>query len=260
MTNGAIMKPNVTKFSLVALAVWALAACSTGSSGYQPPVPVNPNQTPNNAVNTMTVPVENTGSGAAIVLSGADEQAIGKRLKLTDQTDIQNVTVDGITFAISQLNSDSWHSDTSKYSDVVAAIVISSENQDGKDMLFYTGKPTLQMPVSGTAVYEGQAAITGEDILSDNDVVTGTSHFNADFANKTLNGRLNFEEGVGQINIAATINNNQFSGTASAANNEQIKTSGSVEGKFYGEEAKSLGGLAKGSDNSWGAVFAAGKQ
>lgn len=259
MTNGAIMKPNVTKFSLVALAMWALAACSTGSSGYQPPVPVNDSQNTSAQSATMSVPVENSGSGAAIIMAGQDAQATNTRIQL-DQANVNRVTVDGMTFDLTQLNSDSWRSDAAKYADVVAAIIFSSENQNGKDVAFYTGNPTSNMPISGTAVYNGEAAIMGEHIMSDDELVVGTSHFNANFTDKTMSGRLNFEEGIGQINITATINNNQFNGSATAVNNAQIRSSGNVEGKFYGVDAKSLGGFATGTDRSWNAAFVAGKE
>lgn len=37
-------------------------------------------------------------------------------------------------------------------------------------------------------------------------------------------------------------------------------TDGAVEGKFYGNNAVELGGLAKANDNSWGAGFVGKKQ
>ena len=43
------------------------------------------------------------------------------------------------------------------------------------------------------------------------------------------------------------------------AKSDLLNSQGTAEGKFYGENAKELGGLAKANDNSWGAAFAAKK-
>ena len=55
------------------------------------------------------------------------------------------------------------------------------------------------------------------------------------------------------------ISGNSFAG---AANSNSFPTKANVEGKFYGENAKELGGMIRdvsniGSDTSWGAVFGA---
>lgn len=41
--------------------------------------------------------------------------------------------------------------------------------------------------------------------------------------------------------------------------NQMLKSQGIAEGKFYGENAKELGGLVKANDNSWSGAFAAKK-
>ena len=58
------------------------------------------------------------------------------------------------------------------------------------------------------------------------------------------------------MKIDANISGNGFSGTAKS---DLLNSQGTAEGKFYGENAKELGGLVKANDNSWGAAFAAKK-
>ena len=43
------------------------------------------------------------------------------------------------------------------------------------------------------------------------------------------------------------------------AKSDLLNSQGKAEGKFYGENAKELGGSANANDNSWGAAFAAKK-
>ena len=120
---------------------------------------------------------------------------------------------------------------------------------------FYNGNPTNDMPTTGTASYVGHA-ITSVDLNpSDHrDLYEGTSQFNVDFGNKTLNGALDIRNFHADIN--ATIAGNYFNGTA----NSSLVSTGRVEGKFYGSQAKELAGFVQANDNSWGAAFGAEKQ
>ena len=77
-----------------------------------------------------------------------------------------------------------------------------------------------------------------------------------DFGNKTLNGSLGINK-IQPVNINASISDNSFNGTA---NSSSLPSAARVEGKFYGEQAKQLAGLAQANDNSWAAAFGAQKQ
>ena len=120
---------------------------------------------------------------------------------------------------------------------------------------FYNGNPTNDMPTTGTASYVGHA-ITSVDLnpLDHRDLYEGDSQFNVDFGNKTLNGILDIRNFHSDIN--ATIAGNYFNGTA----NSSLVSTGRVEGKFYGSQAKELAGFVQANDNSWGAAFGAEKQ
>ena len=117
------------------------------------------------------------------------------------------------------------------------------------------------MPTSGTASYVGQSIITADittdiPVLDDKDYYTGSSQFNVDFGNKTLNGSLGINN-IQPVNINASISGNSFSGSASSSS---LPSAARVEGKFYGDQAKQLAGLAQAHDNNWGAAFGAQKQ
>ena len=120
---------------------------------------------------------------------------------------------------------------------------------------FYNGNPTNDMPTTGTASYIGHA-ITSVDLNPSDyrDLYEGASQFNVDFGNKTLNGALDIRNFHADIN--ATIAGNYFNGTA----NSSLVSTGRVEGKFYGSQAKELAGFVQANDNSWGAAFGAEKQ
>lgn len=113
------------------------------------------------------------------------------------------------------------------------------------------------MPVTGLASYKGDGIILFNDIGddSDEDTVEGQSSFDVNFGAKTLSGSITANN-VPTINISANISGNSFEGTAKSTK----LTDGAVEGKFYGNNAVELGGLAKANDNSWGAGFVGKKQ
>lgn len=124
-----------------------------------------------------------------------------------------------------------------------------------KDILFYNGIPTQNMPVTGLASYKGDSIILSDDIGDDSDEVVGQSSFDVNFGAKTLSGSITANNAP-TINISANISGNSFEGTAKSTK----LTDGAVEGKFYGNNALELGGLAKANDNSWGAGFVGKKQ
>ena len=133
---------------------------------------------------------------------------------------------------------------------------IESQDPSQDDILFYNGYPTTSMPSSGVASYVGDSIITADtDKLPDEDYVKGSSSFTADFGNKKLAGTISAAN-VDVVKIDANISGNGFSGTAKS---DLLNSQGKAEGKFYGENAKELGGSANANDNSWGAAFAAKK-
>ncbi|WP_314879563.1 Slam-dependent surface lipoprotein [Haemophilus parahaemolyticus] len=112
----------------------------------------------------------------------------------------------------------------------------------------------IQQPICQLRALQGRSILSAANIESDDDYLKGTSRFNANFADKTLTGSLNFNEAI--INVNSRISGNSFTGSA---NSSALIGTGKVEGKFYGNNAKELGGMVN-TGNQWGAAFGAEKK
>ena len=113
------------------------------------------------------------------------------------------------------------------------------------------------MPMVGKANYQGHTVFHDtEDSV--NKLIVGSALFNVDFSEKKLNGVLSAENKK-PVNINASIQDNHFNGLATSEDFD-AKTEVKVEGKFFGENAKELGGLAESFDDTFGAAFGAEKQ
>ena len=261
------MKNTIVKFSLTALAAFTLAACgSSGGSSDNTAAPSNEQKTQATPSKT-NLPTQNstkanqTVTGSAVVISGQDDKVQVKNVKFND-ANINQLEVDGqkITLTYPGIYAGSWQriNNTAvccgKYANVRMGVSL-SKGPTEKDILFYNGAPTQNMPVTGLASYKGDSIILSDDRSDDSDAVAGQSSFDVDFGAKTLSGSITANN-VPTINISANISGNSFEGTAKSTK----LTDGAVEGKFYGNNAVELGGLAKANDNSWGAGFVGKKQ
>jgi uncharacterized protein HI_0973 len=268
------MKNSIVKFSLTALAAFTLAACgSSGGSSDNTAAPSNEQKTQmtpskTNQPTPNSTEANQTFTGSAFVISEQDDKVQVKNVKFND-ANINQLEVDGqkITLTHPGIYSGSWQriknhiNDTAvccgiKYKNVRMGVSLSNGPAED-DILFYNGIPTQNMPVTGLASYKGDSIILSDDIDddSDEDAVAGQSSFDVNFGAKTLSGSITANN-VPTINISANISGNSFEGTAKSTK----LTDGAVEGKFYGDNAVELGGLAKANDNSWGAGFVGKKQ
>lgn len=263
------MKNSIVKFSLTALAAFTLAACgSSGGSSDNTAAPSNEQKTQATPSKT-NLPTQNstkanqnqTFTGSAFVISEQDDKVQVKNVKFNN-ANINQLEVDGqtITLTYPGIYAGSWQriNNTAvccgKYANVRMGVSLSNGPTE-KDILFYNGIPTQNMPVTGLASYKGDSIILSDDIGDDSDEVAGQSSFDVDFGAKTLSGSITANNAP-TINISANISGNSFEGTAKSTK----LTDGAVEGKFYGNNAVELGGLAKANDNSWGAGFVGKKQ
>lgn len=261
------MKNAIVKFSLTALAAFTLAACgssggssdNTAAASHDQKTQVTPSKT--NLPTQNSTKANQTFTGSAFVLSEQDDKVQVKNVKFND-ANINQLNVDGqkITLTYPGIYSGGWQrvNNTAvccgKYANVRMGVSL-SKGPTEKDILFYNGAPTQNMPVTGLASYKGDSIILSDDISDDSDAVAGQSSFDVDFGAKTLSGSITANN-VPTINISANISGNSFEGTAKSTK----LTDGAVEGKFYGNNAVELGGLAKANDNSWGAGFVGKKQ
>lgn len=279
------MKNAILKFSLTALATLTLAAC--GSSGGddagsrsqaptkdKPAAQANQPTKKQNNSNTPMLPSSNNKTGGVIVVDDEGGRVVTKNIALTSPN-LYKINVDGKDIPIGfgpGISARGWTQATAKtingmklngklevccgaYSDVRFG-AIESQDPSQDDMFFYNGYPTTSMPSSGVVTYRGDSIISADtDKLPDEDYLKGSSSFSADFGNKKLTGTLRTDN-KDVVKIDANISGNGFSGTAKS---DLLNSQGKAEGKFYGENAKELGGSANANDNSWGAAFAAKK-
>ena len=279
------MKNAILKFSLTALATLTLAACGSsggGDAGSRSQAPTKdkpatqanqPTKKQNNS-NTPMLPSSNNKTGGVIVVDDEGGRVVTKNIALTSPN-LYKINVDGKDIPIGfgpGISARGWTQATAKtingmklngklevccgaYSDVRFG-AIESQDPSQDDMFFYNGYPTTSMPSSGVVTYRGDSIISADtDKLPDEDYLKGSSSFTADFGNKKLTGTLSTHN-KDVVKIDANISGNGFSGTAKS---DLLNSQGKAEGKFYGENAKELGGSAKANDNSWVAAFAAKK-
>ena len=279
------MKNTILKFSLTALAALTLVACGSsgggdaGSSSQAPTKDKQAAQTTQpakkqNNSNTPMLPSSNNKTGGVIVVDDEGGRVVTKNIALTSPN-LYKINVDGKDIPIGfgpGISSGDWTVSKAQtingmklngklevccgsYSNVRFG-AIESQDPSQDDILFYNGYPTTSMPSSGVASYKGDSIISADtDKLPDEDYLKGSSSFTADFGNKKLTGTLSTRN-KDVVKIDANISGNGFSGTAKS---DLLNSQGKAEGKFYGENAKELGGSAKANDNSWGAAFAAKK-
>ena len=287
------MKNTILKFSLTTLAVLTLAACGSsggGDAGSSSQAPTKDKQSAQttqpskkqsqpvkkqkNSSNSASTSSNNKTGGAIVIDSDNKGNVTAKTVALTS-ANLYKINVDGKDIPIGfgpGISARGWTQATAKtingmklngklevccgsYSNVRFG-AIESQDPSQDDILFYNGYPTTSMPSSGVASYRGDSIISADtDKLPDEDYLKGSSSFTADFGNKKLTGTLSTHN-KDVVKIDANISGNGFSGTAKS---ELLNSQGKAEGKFYGENAKELGGSAKANDNSWGAAFAAKK-
>ena len=287
------MKNTILKFSLTTLAALTLAACGSsggGDAGSSSQAPTKDKQSAQttqsskkqsqpvkkqkNSSNSASTSLNNKTGGSIVIDSDNKGKVTAKTVALTS-ANLYKINVDGKDIPIGfgpGISARGWTQATAKtingmklngklevccgsYSNVRFG-AIESQDPSQDDILFYNGYPTTSMPSSGVASYRGDSIISADtDKLPDEDYLKGSSSFTADFGNKKLTGTLSTHN-KDVVKIDANISGNGFSGTAKS---ELLNSQGKAEGKFYGENAKELGGSAKANDNSWGAAFAAKK-
>ena len=280
------MKNTILKFSLTALAALTLAACGSsggGDAGSSSQAPTKDKQaaqatqaTKNqNNVSGSVSPSSNNKTGGVIVIDSDNKGNVTTKTVALTSANLYKINVDGKDIPIGfgpGISARDWTVASAQtingmklngklevccgsYSNVRFG-AIESQDPSQDDILFYNGYPTTSMPSSGVASYVGDSIITADtDKLPDEDYVKGSSSFTADFGNKKLAGTISAAN-VDVVKIDANISGNGFSGTAKS---DLLNSQGKAEGKFYGENAKELGGSANANDNSWGAAFAAKK-
>ena len=280
------MKNTILKFGLTALAALTLAACGSSGSGDAGSSSQAPTKDKQAAQTTQSAKKQknlggsastssNNKTGGAIVIDSDNKGNVTAKTVALTSANLYKINVDGKDIPIGfgpGISSGGWSVSKAQtingmklngkleaccgsYSNVRFG-AIESQDPSQDDMFFYNGYPTTSMPSSGVVTYRGDSIISADtDKLPDEDYLKGSSSFSADFGNKKLTGTLRTDN-KDVVKIDANISGNGFSGTAKS---DLLNSQGKTEGKFYGENAKELGGSANANDNSWGAAFAAKK-
>lgn len=170
----------------------------------------------------------------------------------TNTNPLNSVIVNGVTLPIAVTTQGNWRQvngeryttwvngyNNSRFGAVKYAI---GDNTS----VFYQGNqtPSTAIPTTGQATYNGQALIVKNGVVSTN----VQSQFNANFANKTLNGTLT-QNGATIYNLSADINGSGFASKSGAT----VQT----QGAFFGATGEELGGTfndtATGTTGAYGA-------
>jgi putative lipoprotein len=262
------MKNSIIKFSLTALAAFTLAACGSSGGGNsdntaaashdqktqvtpaKPEVPAK-SEEPSKPAEVKNNPTDGriSGNGFQIPKSGG---TIGSLIMSSSSTEA-NVNVinvegtqihiipemPGVTLNAKLINGDN-------FGDGVKRVVggtknnirwgfVDSNNLKNSYIVAGGKNATASMPVSGTVAYEGKAvygyAKNGNAI---NTVTDGNVTFQANFADKTLTGKITPNgNALDEVNLSATISGNTFAGKLNGT---------STEGGFYGKNADELTG------------------
>ena len=239
---------------------------ATATATSQPTATAQPSVSPTVVPRTPSTDANNYGGQALVAnakgaATGLSSQAVsgsrtqlkvgGKTIDLTlpnisagETTNLNGANINGKIykrFAISGRN----------YQNSVFGYI----NDGDKDYIFSQGNVTKDMPTSGKAEYDGSALIS----KAGGDIARADADFNVDFASKVLNGVIAKDNGraasnfdFNPINIKANISGSSFTSDGS--------TPAQVQGNFYGDNARELGGLVQDASQQIGGSFGAVKE
>ncbi|HHE9416324.1 Slam-dependent surface lipoprotein [Haemophilus sp. HN_Hi21] len=280
------MNINLKKFSLTILAALTLTACGSGSGASASNAPTAQPSTPATQPSEQAVlempkrSPTNTGLVFSIKTE-SEEDSVGQINTINNEQELSNRTLTSIDVDGKQIPiafTENWneakyieqplngvpHICCNKYTAMRFGAIASNEAGQN-DILFYNGIPTEKLPDSGEVTYEGESIMTSKESVIPDDYMKGSSKFIVNFGDKKLSGSLIIDTTKStsssqkvKIDIEkAKITGNTFSGTAQS---DSFKSQGIVEGKFYGDGAKELGGMVKAKDNSWAGAYGAKAQ
>lgn len=203
-------------------------------------------------------------TGRALVISEQDDNVVVNKKDLTAYSPY-SINVDGkeVTIGFPGILSGGWanlknvSTCCGKYSDVRFGVVASTGPNE-KDYIYYNGNVSQNIPTSGKASYVGDVIIAGNDhrAFEEDDYLKGKSTFNVDFDAKSLNGQFSDIQGLQPMQVQANLVGKGFNGSVNSSDLGKA----TLEGKFYGSNAKELGGLFSNDKSGWGGAFGATKQ
>lgn len=242
------------KLTALTAAVAAMTACSSSGGGANI-------ATPKPVVAATTTPTTTTPTPAAtsvgiqgnVINLNQNKVAVGNITNTAATAQVNKVVVNGQTldfiptgFAVAKLTLTAGNMDRIGGSSQLAYTRYGYIREgSATPALFAQGDitPANAVPQTGAATYNGSAAHVASGKVSLVD-----SSFTVDFGKQQLQGAIKAPEG--DVNLAATINGNAFSGTQNG-----IQT----KGMFYGSQAQELGGVYTNTSGTISGAYGAKK-
>ena len=275
-------------WAILSATTLALTACGGGGDSDDSSVKVNQSINPNEQPFKMKeqVMLWQMNKNGMLVINDSPATPIGQ--DSNNNTALTQIKIDGKTIPLMKGTTDTlsngtkWNSDIDNNTDYMSVtgadtayaryglIALYDNNKKvAKLGLFYQGNPTslddMKKLDNQTAdiTYKGQAYILKQGNYdlnqsnTSNPLGIGITQLTANFKNKTLKGTISqwsseYASTLKPVSIDAKIQANTFSGTAN-------KT-GTVEGKFYGANAKELAGAFNDKSQKLRGVFSGVKQ
>lgn len=222
----------VLKVTTLGVAMAVMSACSSSGSDTAAPAPQPVVSAP-----TTTTPTTSSIQGNIIKVS-EDQVVVSDINKTAATTQVNKVVINGqildfvpAHFSAGKLNMRSGNIDRVGGGNLQLSYTRYGYIREGSagPAVFAQGEvtPINAVPKTGTATYQGSAAhvVPGEVSLVD-------SSFTVDFAKQQVQGVI--KAPAGDVNLAATINGNAFSG---------VHNGMQTQGMFYGSQAQELGGV-----------------
>lgn len=215
--------------------------------------------------NTSNTKVDTGISGNIIQLKDANKYTTGAATKTTATSDKDIVVVNGqaITYTPSFMSSGkTFNINNSSINGVTISRVGGGDKQlqytrygyvkEGSNapFLFAQGQLTADMPKTGSAIYQGNAAHVENGKVSIKDAT-----FNVDYATGAISGQVRPQGKVTtDVILSAKISGNSFSGSVGTGLNKVTTT-----GQFYGPQAAEMGGVYQNERGNISGAFGAKK-
>lgn len=257
------MKTQLKATAVICIALFGLAACSSGGSDSRVDTSAgitngsngtggssngNGSSSGNSSSNgSTTTPAPQTYNGA--VLIGESRNGANVSATSLSSASLDSVVIDGTTVALTQpgISAGTFTTISNNTQQTTASGKILSHMRFGayRDFNVGTGKnptymfalgsitPAADVPTTGTAKYEGLSVFStiGGGVWD-----TGTSSFDVDFGTKHISGKVG--NSSFEVPLSATINGSSFSG---------IQNGVTTSGHFFGPNAAEMGGVFNGS-------------
>lgn len=237
----------IVRFIVSAVTVAVLAAC--GSSGNSGQLSLTSSVAPAKPT-TPTTPVStNTFNGTSLIAQ--DRNGANVPVSTLGSNSLDSVVIDGTTVALTQpgISAGTFTTISNNTQETIASGRYLSHMRFGAyrdfnanntganpSYAFALGSitPVADVPTTGVAKYTG---LSVSSTIGGGTFTTGTSVFNVNFGNKTIEGTIN-DGGSFPVPLAGKINGAAFSGEKNGVN---------MSGHFFGPKAAELGGVYNGT-------------